>query len=259
MSRTPKINRARRNAVKAASLVLGAAFATGALHMQASAGSGGNGNGNNGNGNGGCGVGQQTNGCGGNCFAQGTQILTRQGYRPIETLAAGDEVAVRFGGFAPIKSMVWHTLNSVSGKWDGDSSNLPVLIRRGALGENSPRADLCLTALHAVYVDGFLMPVGDLVNGTSITCEGPAGRGTLDFFNIELGSHDILDVQGASCESLYRAAMERCAPLLRFTGGRSQLRSRLRSATSVLVDWRQPIDIIRDNVEERAVGFARAA
>ena len=109
--------------------------------------------------------GQQTNGCGGNgnngnsggnCFARGTLIRTREGYRPIETLAVGDEVAVRFGGFAPIKAMVSHTLNSVSGKWV-DESNLPVLVRRGALGENSPNADLCLTALHAVFVDGFLM------------------------------------------------------------------------------------------------------
>ena len=166
---------------------------------------------------------------------------------------------MRFGGFAPIKAMVSHTLNSVSGKWDGNQSNLPVLIRRGALGENSPDADLCLTALHAVYVDGFLMKVGDLVNGTSIIFEAADGRDTLDFFNIELDSHDILDVQGAFCESLYRAGTERCAPLLRFTGGRSKLRSHMRSVASLVIDRRQPIDIIRDKLEERGLGFARAA
>src|SRR5262245_2515324 len=105
MTRTPKIDRARRNALKAGSLLMGAVLTTGALHMTASAAQGGNGNGNNGNGNGGCGRGQQTNGCGGNCFARGTLVRTREGYRPIESLAAGDEVAVRFGGFAPIKAM----------------------------------------------------------------------------------------------------------------------------------------------------------
>ena len=52
-----RIDRARRNALKAASLVLGAVVATGALHKLASAAPGGNGNGNgnggsNGNGNG---------------------------------------------------------------------------------------------------------------------------------------------------------------------------------------------------------------
>ena len=245
MTNTHKIDRARRNMVKAASVVLGAVLATGALHKQASAGQGGSNNGHEND--------------GGRCFARGTQILTREGYRPIETLAVGDEVAVRFQGFAPIKAMVSHTLNSVSGKWVGEAkSNLPVLIRRGALGENSPNADLHLTGEHAVYVDDYLIKVGDLVNGTSITFEAADGRDTLDFFNIELDRHDILDVQGACCETLYRAGTERCAPL-GFTGGRSQLRSRLRSMASLVVDRRQPIDIIRDNLEERGLGFARAA
>ena len=57
LSRIQKIDRARRNTLKAASLVLGAVVATGALHKLASAAPGGNGNGNgnggNGNGNGG--------------------------------------------------------------------------------------------------------------------------------------------------------------------------------------------------------------
>jgi Hint domain len=250
-----KFDRARRNALRSIGLVAGAVVGTAVITKSASAATfpdwlckiapglcsapgGGNGG-------------------GGNCFARGTQILTREGYRPIETLAAGDEVAVR-GGFAPIKAVVSHTLNSESGSWVGES-NLPVLIRRGALGENSPSADLCVTALHAVHVDGFLMPVGELVNGTSIIFEGVNGRDTLDFFNIELDSHDILDVQGAFCESLLRAGTERCAPLLRFMGGRSQLRSRMRSVASVVVDRRQPIDIIRDKLEERAIDFAQAA
>ena len=103
------------------------------------------------------------------------------------------------------------------------------------------------------------MQAGDLVNGTSITFETSDDRDTLDFFNIELERNDILDAQGAFCESLYRPASERCAPLLGFDGGRSQLRSRLRSVASLVVDRRQPIDIIRDKLEERGLGFARAA
>ncbi|TXL72185.1 hypothetical protein FHP25_26515 [Vineibacter terrae] len=122
----------------------------------------------------------------------------------------------------------------------------------------SPNADLCLTAWHPVYVDGFLIPIGDLVNGTSITFEAAGGRDTLDFFNIELDRHDILDVQGAFCESLCRAVTERCAPLLRLTGGRSQLRSRMRSVASIVVDRRQPIDIIRDKLARGAQGRLRA-
>jgi hypothetical protein len=155
--------------------------------------------------------------------------------------------------------MVGHTLSNVAGKWDGNPHNLPVVIRRGALGENLPTADLCLTALHSVYVDGFLVKAGDLVNGTSIHLSQPCGRESLDFFNIELEHHGILDVHGAFFESLYRTGMERCAPQLEFNGGRSRLHSHLRSVASLAIDRRQPIDVIRDRFEERGLGFARAA
>jgi len=242
MTTSSKINRARRNALKATTLVLGAILATGVGRRQASAQA----------------YSSVPTPVSRRCFARGTLIRTREGYRPIETLASDDEVAVRSGGFTPIKAMVSHTVKSESGKWIGES-NLPILIRRGALGENSPNADLCLTAWHPIYVDGFLIPVGDLVNGTSIVFEAADGRDTLDFFQIELDSHDMLDAQGTFCESLYRVGTERCAPLLRLCGGRSQLRSRLRSVASLVVDRRQPIDIIRDNLEERGLDFARAA
>lgn len=252
-----KINRARRNALKAVGLVAGAVVAS-SIPTAASAqtapsllcrffpqlcrptpGPGGGGG-------------------GGSCFAQGTLIRTREGYRPVESLAAGDEIAVRFQGFAKVKAMVSHTLRATAGQWDG-MSNLPVVVRRGALGENSPSSDLCLTSEHAVYVDGYLMKVGDLVNGTSIFFKAADGEESIDFFNIELDRSDVVDAQGAACESLYRPATERCATLLGFDGGRSQLRSRLRSVASIVRDRRQPIDIIRDRLEERGADFARAA
>jgi hypothetical protein len=270
MTSASKIDRTRRNALKAGSIVFGALFVAVAPFKQASAESqpvrdiirdlldellpgrnpGPSGNPRPGR--------DPRPSSGGNCFARGAQIRTPDGERPIESLAAGDEVAVRSGGFAPIKAMVSHTVNSESGKWVG-KSNLPVLVRRGALGENSPNADLCLTAWHSVYVDGFLIPVGDLVNGTSIIFEAADGRDTLDFFQVELDSHDMLDAQGAFCETLYRAGTERYAPLLRLCGGRSKLRSHMRSVASLVIDRRQPIDVIRDQLEERGLGLARAA
>ena len=262
MIKNLKVDRARRNALKAGGLVLGSLVLAAASFRQASAlgdfpprnpppGQNPNPGPNPNPG--------QNPGSGGSCFARGTLVRTREGYRPIETLAAGDEVSVRFARFASVKAMVSHTLNSVSGKWDGNQSNLPVLVRRGALGNNSPVADLCLTALHPVYVDGFLMPVGNLVNGTSITFKLANGRATLDFFNIELDGHDILDVQGAFCESLCRASTERCAPLLGFDGRLSRFRSHVRSVASVVLDRRRPIDIIRDKLEERGLELAQAA
>ncbi|HEY2873993.1 MAG TPA: hypothetical protein VGJ56_18865 [Reyranella sp.] len=48
-------------------------------------------------------------------------------------------------------------------------------------------------------------------------------------------------------------------PMLSFEGGRGELRSRLRSAAALVVDHRQPIDLIRDGLEERGLALGRAA
>jgi Hint domain len=252
MTINPKVDRARRNALKAVGLSVGAIMATGITNKRASANPGngnGPGRGNGGNGN--------HYGWGGKCFLRGTQILTRDGYRPIENLKAGDEIAARFAGFAPIEAIESFTLGRVRGAWTGPSR--PVRVTRGALGDNVPATDLCLTASHAVFVDGLLVPVGDLVNGTSIVFETAADRDTLDFFHIALARHDVLDAQGAPCESLRAPAAQPCAPIAGFNGGRSELGSRLRSAVSPIVDRRRPIDVIRDEIEERGIALKRAA
>lgn len=132
-------------------------------------------------------------------------------------------------------------------------------VKRGALADNVPSADLCLTASHSVYVDGYLVPIGHLVNGTSIVFDTAVHAEPLRFFHIELDRHDVLDAEGTPCESLRAPAAQACAPMLSFNGAQSELKSRLRSATSILIDRRQPIDIIRDEIEERGLNLARAA
>jgi hypothetical protein len=177
--------------------------------------------------------------------------------RPIESLAVGEAVATRFGGLTPIKAIDFFTLRRQAGACVGPSR--PVRVKRGALGKNMPAVVLCLTASHAIFVDSFLLPAGDLVNGTSIVLETDEEQDTLDFFHVAFEQHDVIDAQGAPCESLRDPAVEPCAPLLGFNGGRSEVRSRVRSALSLVVDRRQPIDIIRDGLEERALELAEAA
>jgi hypothetical protein len=74
-----------------------------------------------------------------------------------------------------------------------------------------------------------------------------------------LKRHDALDAEGAPCESLAEPLAETCVPMLSFEGGRGELRSRLRSAAALVVDHRQPIDLIRDGLEERGLALGRAA
>jgi len=235
MTNAVKINRARRNLLKLAGTT--AAAIVGAAGSAKAGPHGGGGS--------------------HSCFVRGTLVQTPDGYRTIETLKAGDKVTTRFAGVAVIKAIDSFTLDRVGGEWVGASR--PVRIKRNALGESMPALDLCVTASHAVVVDDVLVPVVNLVNGTSIVFETAKGRDTLDFFHIELDRHDVLDVQGAACESRRRPGVEPCLPLLSFNGHRNELKSRLRSALSVVVDRRQPLDVIRDTIEERGLELSRAA
>ena len=193
------------------------------------------------------------------CFLKGTRIRTAEGYRAIETLSAGEPLATRFGGFTAIKAVESFFVTTRGSDHAWLDHLRPVWVRRGALADNVPSADLCLTAAHALCVNGYLIPVGQLVNGTTIVFDDSEHAEPLWFYHIELDHHDLLDANGVPCESLRAAEEKPCAPLLSFNGARSEIVSRLRSATSTLIDRRQPLDVVRDSLEERALERARAA
>ncbi len=221
-----KVKRTRRNVLKAAGVLVGAVAAGGKNASAQWHGWGGGGGG------------------GSACFLRGTRIKTSKGYRRIETLVAGDLLPTRFGGLAPVKK-----IDSFIAR-QGDA-NRPVRVSRSAFDDNVPSADLVLTAPHSVYLDGVLVSIGNLANGVTIAFEEMDGQ----FFHIELETHDVIDAEGAACESRLTESMTRCAPRLAIDGGRSELKSRLRSAVAVIVDRRTPFDVVRDKLEERSLSL----
>jgi hypothetical protein len=238
MEKHATTGRTRRSLVKAATVTLGAIAAVSGGSRQASADGWGHGPGRR-------------------CFLRGTCVRTVDGFRAIEGLSVGDLLPTRFSTLSAVSKVTSFTLRrSADGSWP--TAQRPVLVKQGAFADGSPRRDLCLTAAHAVFIDGSLVPVGNLVNGTTITSYA-TDREELEFFHVALEGHDIIDAEGAPCES-YRADGERpCAPLVSFNGGRDELKSRLRSAASFIVDRRQPLDVIRDTLEERGLQIRRGA
>ena len=254
------IRRSRRNLIRVSAIAASAMLAktTGA---RAANGQGGNGQGGNGQGG---------NGQGGNanCFLRGTAIRTANGDKKIEDLAIGDLLPTIFGGMCPIQWIGRYSFrkNDPTKAWVKDV--LPVRVARSALGPDVPHADLFVTKAHALLIDDVLVPVCNLINGTTIAVYDACTLSELEFFHIKLDGHDVIYAEDAPCETLQNVDENAvnfaeylrkygppisnnapCAPLFGF-GGRVEIKSRIRSAVSPWFDCRQKLDIIRDKFEE---------
>ena len=209
------------------------------------------------------------------CFLKGTMIRTADGDRKVEDLAVGDLLPSVFGGIRPIQWIGRYPFKrSDPGKgWVRDV--LPVRVSRSALGPDVPQADLYVTKPHALLIDGVLVPVCSLINGTTIMVCDARELDELTFFHIKLELHDVIYAEGAPCETLlnvdenainfaeylrhYGPPMikdARCAPWVGF-GPRIEIKSHFRSAISPWIDRRQKLDIIRDELEKRGIALLR--
>lgn len=84
------------------------------------------------------------------CFTPGTLIATSQGERMVEDLVAGDRVVTRDHGFQKI---LWIGRRNISKDELAAKKHLrPIVIRRGALGQQLPERDLIVSPQHRVLV-----------------------------------------------------------------------------------------------------------
>lgn len=133
------------------------------------------------------------------CFAAGTPIATAAGERAVETLKAGDPILTADGRAVPVKWIGWQTVHRI---FTPVERFRPVRIRAGALAENVPHVDLVVTADHGILVDGIMINVGALVNGTSIVrvpLEELADRAV--YYHVETEDHDVILAAGAAAET----------------------------------------------------------
>lgn len=131
------------------------------------------------------------------CFVAGTRIRTDRGEVAVEELRIGDRVpVVRAGGSLPV---VWIGHRRVQPNRHARPWELhPVRIAAGAFADFVPLRDLWLSPEHCVFLHGILVPVGVLLNGTSIAqvpCE------EVTYWHVELASHDLMLCEGAWAES----------------------------------------------------------
>jgi hypothetical protein len=130
------------------------------------------------------------------CFCAGTLIATPEGEVAVQHLAAGDTVLTQTGA---ARRVVWIGRGEVMVTRGRRSPATPVILRKGALADNVPHADLRVTKGHAVLLDGVLIPVEFLVNHRSILWDDQAQQVTV--YHVELETHDVLLANGAPAES----------------------------------------------------------
>lgn len=179
------------------------------------------------------------------CFLKGTMIRTVHGDKKIEDLLVGDRIPTVFGGEAPIKSITRRRFG------------MAVRIARSALGPDLPNKDLYVSSPHALLIDGTLVAAGNLLNGTTII--EPLDFDDFESFDIVLEQHNVIYANGAPCETLLGSGEQPCAPRLAYGWRRGLIKSHLRSAVAPWIDFRQPVDVIRDGLDARGAALFAAA
>jgi hypothetical protein len=211
------------------------------------------------------------------CFLKGTLIWTPSGEARIENLGVNDLVVTSSGGATSIQ-WVWRRRfeREPGQKWD--QKIVPIRVARSALGQNIPHRDLYLSQYHCLYLDGVLIPAVDLINNSTIARCNAKDLQEIEYFHIKLERHSVVYAEGAACETLravtavnsdslefeeYRRLYgdslpdEPVAPVLGYNGGRARLGGQIRTVVSHVVDFRSKLEIVRDDLRERAQYLAR--
>lgn len=211
------------------------------------------------------------------CFLRGTHILTDGGEKRVEDLRPGDKVRTMSGASASI-TWIGNRTYEPEGT-DGQDDITPVRIARSAISEGVPHRDLYVSPWHFMYFNGYLIPAKDLVNDASISRAMPENTTTVDYFHILLDRHDVIVAEGSFAESLLLRQdegvefltpadlegldlsqiptdMTPCAPRVWYSGGRSHAVALFRIGVSHIVDIRDPIQRVNQDLFTRAAALA---
>ncbi|MEJ0019026.1 MAG: Hint domain-containing protein [Acetobacteraceae bacterium] len=131
------------------------------------------------------------------CFAAGTAILTEHGEVPVEALRPGDQVVTLTGATRPVH-WIGHRRLDLTRHPDPRRAQ-PIRIRHDAFADGMPCRDLLVSPDHALFLDGVLVPARLLLNGSTIV-QATECR-SVQYFHVELDSHDILFADGMAAES----------------------------------------------------------
>ncbi len=135
------------------------------------------------------------------CFASQTQIETNRGLVAIDDLAVGDMVRTADHGMQPIRWIGSTTVPAVG-------QNVPVLIRKGALGNGR---DLLVSPFHRMLVSNWRAEVlfgeSEVLTAAVHLCNDQSIRrkqgGNITYFHMMFDQHEIIYAEGIASESFH--------------------------------------------------------
>ena len=131
------------------------------------------------------------------CFVAGTRIATESGEVAVQSLRVGDRVRAVLSGRWETVEWIGHRVVDIV-RHPRKAQVWPIRVSAHALGPCQPGRDLWLSPHHGVYVNDVLIPVGLLVNGTTIRqIQLPA----IDYWHVELPRHEVVLAEGMPAES----------------------------------------------------------
>jgi Hint domain len=130
------------------------------------------------------------------CYQRGTHILSEQGEVAIETLQIGDRVRTLGGALRPVRWLGHRRLNCQN--YSDPRGVWPICIRASAFAEHVPARDLLVSPGHSICINGSLIQAANLVNGVTVLQQP---QEYVEYWHVELDSHDILFAEGLPSES----------------------------------------------------------
>ena len=146
------------------------------------------------------------------CFTNGTMILTEHGEIAVEKLHVGDKVHTKDAGFQEI---LWVGHRRMSGARLHAMPELrPIRLRRDALGNDVPDADLLVSPHHRILISGeramalfnqpeVLVAASDMVNDTTVFVDHAVREVT--YVHLLFRDHQIIWANGIASESYHPA------------------------------------------------------
>jgi len=191
----------------------------------------------------------------------------------VQELQIGDEVHTLAGRKA-IKWIGYHKFTKEEGRAWQDSV-MPIRVACFAIDDQSPHRDLYLSPLHCIFFNEALIPVKYLINGSSIAQGAPSDMSEIEYYHIDLDTHEVLHAEGALVESFFDGDSEReyfsnfvqyerlygaerqpkmtpFAPILGYRNRRQKMLGLARCLVSGVFDLRNPIQIAHDQIAGRA-------